>query len=135
MIGVVIGLVSKGLFNVIFTHHIGILGASVSTVLSLTLFGIILHYEVTKHYRFTRMRRFILKMITALGIMTLIIQTVMHILPSVGRLGGLVELLIVAMIGVAVLLIAVVYMNILEYKELKHLPFGDKLYHMKKGRR
>lgn len=135
VIGVVIGLVSKTIFNVIFIHYIGILGASVSTVLSLTSFGMILHYEVTKHYRFNRMRRFILKMIAALGIMTIIIQIVMYVLPSVGRLGGLIELLIVAMIGVAVLLIAVVYMNVLEYKELKHLPFGDKLYHMKKGRR
>ena len=51
-----------------------------------------------------------------------------------GRIGGLIELVVVAIIGIAVLLILVIYMNILGYKELKHLPFGEKLYHIKKGR-
>ncbi|SUM60902.1 low temperature requirement B protein [Staphylococcus petrasii] len=133
--GVIIGLVSKTILNIVLIHHFGIAGASVSTVLSLVLFVIVLHIEVMKHYRFNRMRYFILKTLFALAIMSLVVQCVMYIMPPVGRLGGLVELLIVAVIGVGVLLVLVMLMNILGYKELKHLPFGDKLYHMKKGRR
>ena len=109
-------------------------GASISTVLSLICFVIILHKEVLKQYHFSQMKPFILKMFTALVIMTIIIQIIMQILPQVGRIGGLIELVVVAIIGIAVLLILVIYMNILGYKELKHLPFGEKLYHIKKGR-
>ncbi|UDI79309.1 polysaccharide biosynthesis protein [Staphylococcus taiwanensis] len=134
LIGIVAGLLAKAILNVLMIHSFGIAGASISTVLSLALFVVILHYEVIKHYRFSRMRHFIFKMLAALVMMTIIIQLVMHILPPTGRLGGLVELLVVAIIGVAVLLILIMKLNILGYKELKHLPFGDKLYHIKKGR-
>ena len=134
LIGVTIGLVVKAILNVLLIHHYGIVGASISTVLSLICFVIILHKEVLKQYHFSQMKPFILKMFTALVIMTIIIQIIMQILPQVGRIGGLIELVVVAIIGIAVLLILVIYMNILGYKELKHLPFGEKLYHIKKGR-
>ncbi len=134
LIGVTIGLVVKAILNVLLIHHYGIAGASISTVLSLICFVIILHKEVLKQYHFSQMKPFILKMFTALVIMTIIIQIIMQVLPQVGRIGGLIELVVVAIIGIAVLLILVIYMNILGYRELKHLPFGEKLYHIKKGR-
>ncbi|TBW82890.1 polysaccharide biosynthesis C-terminal domain-containing protein, partial [Staphylococcus epidermidis] len=45
-IGVMSGLLFKIIFNVIFIYFMGILGASISTVLSLIIFVTILHYEV-----------------------------------------------------------------------------------------
>ena len=92
------------------------------------------HFGHQTRYWNPKMKPFILKMFTALVIMTIIIQIIMQIVPQVGRIGGLIELVVVAIIGIAVLLILVIYMNILGYKELKHLPFGEKLYHIKKGR-
>ena len=73
----------------------GILGASISTVL-LMIFVTILHYEVVKYYRFNRMRAFIVKLMSALIIMSVVIQ---GLLPPVGRLGSLIELLIIVGIG------------------------------------
>ena len=43
-------------------------------------------------------------MFTALVIMTIIIQISMQVLPQAGRIGGLIELVVVAIIGIAVLL-------------------------------
>ena len=134
LIGVMVGLVVKAILNVLLISQYGIAGASISTVMSLACFGVILHREVLKQYHFNRMKPFILKMITALAVMTIVIQIIMALLPVVGRIGGLIMLVIVAILGVAVLLLLVMYMNILSYRELKHLPFGDKLYHIKKGR-
>lgn len=134
LIGVMVGLVVKAILNVLLISQYGIVGASISTVMALACFGVILHREVLKQYHFNRMKPFILKMITALAVMTIVIQIIMELLPVVGRIGGLIMLVIVAILGVAVLLLLVIYMNILSYRELKHLPFGDKLYHIKKGR-
>lgn len=133
-IGVMSGLLFKMIFNVIFIYFMGILGASISTVLSLIIFVTILHYEVVKYYRFNHMRAFIVKLMSALIIMSVVIQGLRMLLPPVGRLGSLIELLIIVGIGGLIFLLLVMYMNILGYKELKHLPFGDKLYRIKKGR-
>ena len=100
-IGVMSGLLFKIIFNVIFIHFMGILGASISTVLSLMIFVTILHYEVVKYYRFNRMRAFIVKLMSALIIMSVVIQGLRMLLPPVGRLGSLIELLIIVGIGVS----------------------------------
>ncbi|TBW74217.1 polysaccharide biosynthesis protein, partial [Staphylococcus capitis] len=124
----------KIIFNVIFIYFMGILGASISTVLSLIIFVTILHYEVVKYYRFNRMRAFIVKLMSALIIMSVVIQGLRMLLPPVGRLGSLIELLIIVGLGGLIFLFLVIYMNFLGYKELKHLQFGDKLYRIKKER-
>ena len=100
-IGVMSGLLFKIIFNVIFIYFMGILGASISTVLSLMIFVTILHYEVVKYYRFNRMRAFIVKLMSALIIMSVVIQGLRMLLPPVGRLGSLIELLIIVGIGVS----------------------------------
>ena len=66
------GLLFKIIFNVIFIHFMGILGASISTVLSLMIFVTILHYEVVKYYRLIAC--FIVKLMSALIIMSVVIQ-------------------------------------------------------------
>lgn len=48
---------------------------------------------------------------------------------------GLIELFIGAFVGIGILIIYIMMFDVLSYKELKYLPFGDKLYHFKKGRR
>lgn len=90
---------------------------------------------VLKHYHFRRMSLFIIKLIGGLVVMSISVQIIMLIIPAHGRVMGLIELVMSAFIGVGVLLIYVVMFNVLSYKELKYLPFGDKLYHFKKGRR
>jgi PST family polysaccharide transporter len=59
----------------------------------------------------------------------------MWLIPEHGRIIGLIELLIAAGVGAIVIIVAIVRTNLLSYRELKHLPFGDKLYHIKRGKR
>ena len=81
IMGVIIGILSKIILNVILIPFWGI-GASVSTVLSLLLFVIILQVAVLKYYRFNRISLFIVKLILGMIIMSIVVQTVMLALPS-----------------------------------------------------
>ena len=135
IMGVMIGILSKIILNVILIPFWGIVGASVSTVLSLLLFVIILQVAVLKYYHFNRISLFIVKLILGMIIMSIVVQTVMLILPSKGRMLGLLELIVSSMIGIVIIMMYIVIFNVLGYKEIKHLPFGDKLYQMKRGRR
>ncbi|MEB7383174.1 polysaccharide biosynthesis protein [Staphylococcus warneri] len=135
VIGFTLGLLSKAIFNIVFIYQLHILGASISTVLSLIIFASILHRAVLKSYHFNQMNKFIIKLVGGLFIMSVIVQLMMTILPSSGRLIGLISLLISAIVGVGVFMIYVGIFNVLSYRELKFLPLGDKLYHFKKGRR
>ena len=135
IMGVIIGILSKIILNVILIPFWGIVGASVSTVLSLLLFVIILQVAVLKYYRFNRISLFIVKLILGMIIMSIVVQTVMLALPSKGRMLGLLELIVSSIIGIVIIMLYIVIFNVLGYKEIKHLPFGDKLYQMKRGRR
>ena len=130
-----IGILSKIILNVILIPFWGIVGASVSTVLSLLLFVIILQVAVLKYYRFNRISLFIVKLILGMIIMSIVVQTVMLALPSKSRMLGLLELIVSSIIGIVIIMLYIVIFNVLGYKEIKHLPFGDKLYQMKRGRR
>ena len=125
----------KIILNVIFIHQLQILGASISTVLSLIIFCAILHWAVLKSYHFSQMGKFIIKLVVGLFIMSVVVQIIMFVLPSNGRVIGLISLMISALIGVGVFMIYVGIFNVLSYRELKFLPLGDKLYHFKRGRR
>ncbi len=50
-------------------------------------------------------------------------------------LGGLFELLIGALLGVVGVIAVTIMLDILSEEEWMHLPFGDKVYRMKKGRK
>lgn len=135
LVGIVLGILSKAILNIMCISQLSIFGASLSTVLSLILFVTVLQVAVLKHYHFRRMSLFIIKLIGGLVVMSISVQIIMLIIPAHGRVMGLIELVMSAFIGVGVLLIYVVMFNVLSYKELKYLPFGYKLYHFKKGRR
>ena len=135
LIGFISGLLMKIILNVIFIHQLQILGASISTVLSLIIFCAILHWAVLKSYHFSQMGKFIIKLVVGLFIMSVVVQIIMFVLPSNGRVIGLISLMISALIGVGVFMIYVGIFNVLSYRELKFLPLGDKLYHFKRGRR
>lgn len=135
LVGIVLGILSKAILNIMCISQLSIFGASLSTVLSLILFVTVLQVAVLKHYHFRRMSLFIIKLIGGLVVMSISVQIIMLTIPAHGRVMGLIELVMSAFIGVGVLLIYVVMFNVLSYKELKYLPFGDKLYHFKKGRR
>lgn len=68
-------------------------------------------------------------------ILSVAVQLTMWLLPTQGRVAGIVELVVAAGVGVIVIIIAIVRTELLSFKELKHLPLGDKLIHMKRGKR
>ncbi|MCU5747031.1 polysaccharide biosynthesis protein [Staphylococcus sp. SQ8-PEA] len=133
--GLATGLACKVVLNITLIPFMHILGTSVSTVASLLLFACILHFKVRQLYNLNSMRRFTLKLGVAMLIMTVVVQCLMFLLPIHGRISGLVTLLISAIIGIVIVVITVVKLKILSYKEIKHLPLGDKIINMKRGRR
>ena len=94
-----------------------------------------LQWRTFQFYRFRHLRTFVLKLIVSMLGMTCAVQVVMWILPTAGRLIGMLELLVAALAGVGVVIAAIAGLNLLTYRELQHMPFGDKLYHFKKGRK
>ncbi|SUM31476.1 polysaccharide biosynthesis protein [Staphylococcus gallinarum] len=50
-IAFIIGIICKVLLNILLIPQLLMLGGSVSTVLSLIVFVILLHYQVLKHYK------------------------------------------------------------------------------------
>ncbi len=57
-VGMTAGLVIKFILNIILIRLSGIIGASISTVVSLIIFGTIIHIAVTRKYHLHAMRRF-----------------------------------------------------------------------------
>jgi len=134
MVAFLIGVISKALLNILLIPHWLMLGGSISTVVSLMIFTTLLHYQVLKYYQFQNMLKFVFKLMATMAMLTIAVQSMMWLLPTQGRMTGLVELVIAASVGIAVVVIAIVRTQLLGYKELKHLPFGDKLIHMKRGK-
>lgn len=130
-----LGAVIKLMLNFVLIVNIGIIGASLSTVLSLCLFASVLQWRTLQFYRLRQMRSFVLKLLLTVLSMTAAVQLLMLIIPTEERLTGMVELLLAASVGVAVIIVAIVMFNLLTYRELQHMPFGDKLYRFKKGRK
>lgn len=131
----VIGLVTKGVFNVIAIPLFGIFGASISTVSSLVVFVIVLHHRVMQFYRLNALRKFYVKLILALLVMTAVVQLCHYLIPAETRFGGLIELLIAAAVGVGSIVFMLLYLNILSKEEWVHLPLGDKVISWEKGRK
>lgn len=127
IMGVMIGILSKIILNVILIPFWGIVGASVSTVLSLLLFVIILQVAVLKYYHFNRISLFIVKLILGMIIMSIVVQTVMLILPSKGRMLGLLELIVSSMIGIVIIMLYIVIFNVLGYKRNKTLTLWRQI--------
>ena len=65
------------------------------------------------------MGKFIIKLVVGLFIMSVVVQIIMFVLPSNGRVIGLISLMISALIGVGVFMIYVGIFNVLSYRELK----------------
>lgn len=135
LISCIVGLIVKACLNISLIPYIQMLGASIATVVSLSITVIILHVNVKKFYRLSGLQMFILKLIGAMILMSITVQFVLWVIPTTNRLSGLVELLISAMAGIIVMISAIIWMNLFKYRELKHLPLGDKIYHLKRGKR
>ena len=54
--------------------------------------------------------------------MSIVVQTVMLILPSKGRMLGLLELIVSSMIGIVIIMMYIVIFNVLGYKEINTYP-------------
>ncbi|MBY7665528.1 polysaccharide biosynthesis protein [Staphylococcus agnetis] len=134
-IGIIIGLVIKLLLNLILILKVGIVGASISTVVALVVFAIYLHRHMIQLYALYALRKFYLKLVVALLTMTASVQLTHYIIPSMSRIGGLLELIISACIGVGSLSVMLVWMRILNEDEWVHLPFGDKIIEIMKRRK
>ena len=128
------GVVSKVILNVMLIPQLLMLGGSISTVISLIIFTLVLHYHVLKHYKFQMMKKFVIKLGATMVMLSVAVQLGMWLVPTQSRITGLIELVVAAIIGVLVIIFAIVRMHLLSYRELKHLPLGDKLYHMKRGK-
>ena len=135
LIGLGVGLCSKIIGNLLLIPTIHTLGLSVSTVLSLAIFAGILHRKVMQLYPLHRMKAYVGKLILVMLGMTIVVQVLMFCFPIHGRFSGLITLIISALAGIITTVILVVKLRLLSYKEVKHLPFGDKLYQYKRGRR
>lgn len=135
IIGILAGLLAKLVLNIVLISSFGIVGASISTVVSLIVFGGIVHSAMIQYYNLRNMLTFILKLITGMVLMSVTVQLMMLLIVTHGRLTGLIELLASAIVGIIVLFIYIAVGRVLSYKELSYLPFGDKLYHLKKRRR
>lgn len=123
------------MLNIIAIPLLGIFGASMATVSSLVVFVIVLHYRVVQLYRLHALRKFYVKLILALLVMTAVVQLCHYLIPAETRFGGLVELLIASMVGVGSIVFMLLYLNILNKEEWIHLPFGDKVISWEKGRK
>ena len=80
------------------------------------------------------MKKFVIKLGATMVMLSVAVQLGMWLVPTQSRITGLIELVVAAIIGVLVIIFAIVRMHLLSYRELKHLPLGDKLYHMKRGK-
>ncbi|UEX89962.1 polysaccharide biosynthesis protein [Staphylococcus ratti] len=134
LIGFSMGLVIKAFLNWLLISHFGIVGASIATVCALLVFAIYLHRHIRQAYRLYALRKFYFKLVVALLVMTASVQLTHYLIPSISRIGGLIELAISAMIGVVSIVLMLVWMHILDEEEWVHLPFGDKIIPIMKRR-
>ncbi|MCY1048579.1 polysaccharide biosynthesis C-terminal domain-containing protein, partial [Mammaliicoccus sciuri] len=125
-IALIIGMVTKLIGNYWFVLQFGIFGASLSTVLSLAIYTLILHVRVMKLYQFQRMGLFMIKVITLLAIMSVFVQVVL-LIPTHTRMTSLLIMLLAGIVGVMVVIIGIIKMKILIKDEWKHLPLMDKI--------
>lgn len=124
--GLIIGLITKLIGNIIFVLKFGILGVSIATIISLSVYTLILHLSVYKAYHLKNMNKFILKVAFVLFIMSVVIQIILSI-PSHTRLTSLLILLIASAVGALIVLIGTVKLKILNKEEWQHLPLMDKI--------
>ena len=59
--------------------------------------------------------------------MSIVVQCVLNIVTTHGRITGLIELLCAAVLGIIALFFYIFRFNVLTYKELTYLPFGSKV--------
>src|SRR5699024_8728884 len=85
-----IGVVVKAILNMVLIPQFSIFGASVSTVISLFIFVWILQYQVLKLYHFQTMKKFIVKLVITMMLLSITVQIVMFLIPGEGRMQGLV---------------------------------------------
>ncbi|ARJ51047.1 polysaccharide biosynthesis protein [Staphylococcus lutrae] len=133
--GLMIGFIAKMGLNVLLISWLGILGASIATVMSLVVFVIFLHARVMQFYQLKALRKFYLKLTLALCVMTASVQLSRYLIPDVTRIEGLIALLVTAAVGVGSIVLMLLYLNILSAEEWRHLPFGDKVISWEKGRK
>lgn len=121
-----VGLITKVVGNYVFVLQFGILGASLSTVLSLAIYTIVLHVFVMKLYQIQNMGLFIVKVMSLLIIMSVFVQIIL-LIPADSRLTNLALMLVAGIVGVIVVIIGIIKMKILIKDEWKHLPLMDKI--------
>ncbi|GGI43298.1 stage V sporulation protein B [Mammaliicoccus stepanovicii] len=125
-LALVVGLALKLLCNYIFVIKFGILGASISTVFSLSIYTLVLHLAVIKQYDFRNMGKFIFKIVITLAVMSLFVQLVL-LIPANSRVTSLIVLVFAGIIGVIVVVTGIIKLKILKNEEMKHLPLMDKI--------
>lgn len=131
-VGMTAGLVIKFILNIILIRLSGIIGASISTVVSLIIFGTIIHIAVTRKYHLHAMRRFFINVVLGMVFMSIVVQCVLNIVTTHGRFTGLIELLCAAVLGIIALFFYIFRFNVLTYKELTYLPLVQSCIKLRK---
>ena len=101
-VGMTAGLVIKFILNIILIRLSGIIGASISTVVSLIIFGTIVHIAVTRKYH-TCDETIFINVVLGMVFMSIVVQCVLNIVTTHGRITGLIELLCAAVLGIIAL--------------------------------
>lgn len=133
-----LGLLGKILLTNPMTQNLGTVGASLATILSLSITMLCLTLTTGKEInQFWFERGFLKKLLGSLGIMVsalLIYQGIVSMIVGVANHRGqaLVFALIGVVIGVAVFLFAIVQLRLFTVREWLMVPFGKKILRMKK---
>lgn len=107
------GLISKLLLTYLLTKTYGIIGSSISTVIS--LFIVFMCYFICEHQRFYFNKKFVSSLVLMSGIVLLI----KDLLRFNTRLEMLIEVMILSILGAAVLIVCLLKLKVICWDELK----------------
>ena len=123
--GVVSGLITKIVLNIVLIINFGILGAAIATVSGLLVYTIILYRQIILRYTLT-LKSFTVRWVMTLTMMSLALQLIVQ-LPFTDRLSALLVSLSGVAAGVLIVGFAMIKYKIISADEWLHLPFGERV--------
>ncbi|TDL94242.1 polysaccharide biosynthesis protein [Macrococcus brunensis] len=122
-IGVVSGLLTKIVLNIVLIANFGILGAAIATVSGLVVYTIVLFRRIIQRYTL-QLKSFTVRWAMTLVVMSIVLQFTLQ-LPFTDRLSALIVSLVGVAAGVLIVGSAMIKFKIISADEWIHLPFGE----------
>ncbi|MGB8001482.1 MAG: polysaccharide biosynthesis protein [Anaerobacillus sp.] len=123
-----IGLLVKGLLNMILIPVIGINGAAISTVVGFATVAVLAVGSVHKRVRLGQYSFYISRTIAAVGIMSVAVILLHLFVPSaISRSMASLSSLAGAVVGVVIIVLSLTLLRVFTDKELMQLPKGEKI--------